>query len=402
MKVLERYILRRILVQSAGASAASLGIVWIVQALTKVDLVTDTGQSIGSFLYLSLLILPAIVPIVMPFAVLIATAQTLNTMSTDSELAVVHAAGTPKLMIYRPILLVAALAAAITVFFGNFVEPYSRQSARFLVSQARADFVSLLIQEGSFRQVDKGVFMQVSKREAGGQLGGLFIADSRDPALDMIYYARKGSVVKRQDTNLLLMTDGEIHRRTLKDGQVSIIRFSSYAFDLSEFSAAGTGVSMLPKDQTTSYLWSPDPNDVIFQKWPLLYTTEFHRRMSEWLYPLAFAMIGIGACGMARSHRQTALITMLNALGAAFLLRWLGIFGEGAAEHSAKAAFWVYVVPLAGILVPAYLSTRNIPIEWPSSVRKSASDFTSRAHEAAAALRIKLSGYRRTSAGGAA
>ncbi len=399
MKVLERYILRRILVQSAGAAAASLAIVWIVQALTKVDLVTDTGQSIGSFLYLSLLILPAIVPIVMPFAVLIATAQTLNTMSTDSELAVVHAAGTPKLMIYRPILLIAALAAAITMFFGNFVEPYSRQSARFLVSQARADFVSLLIQEGSFRQVDKNVFMQVSKREAGGQLGGLFIADSRDPALDMIYYARKGSVVRREDTNLLLMTDGEIHRKTVRDGQVSIIRFSSYAFDLSEFSAAGSGLSLLPKDQTTSYLWSPDPNDVIFQKSPLLYSTELHRRLSEWLYPLAFAMIAIGACGMARSHRQTAVVTMLNAVAAAFILRWLGIFGEDAAESSRSAAIWVYLIPLAGIVVPAYLASRNITIEWPSAVRKRASALQSRVNDYFLALRIRLSGFRRPSTG---
>ena len=50
MKVLERYILRRVLLQAAGATAATLGIVWTVQALTKVNLVTNTGQSIGRLL----------------------------------------------------------------------------------------------------------------------------------------------------------------------------------------------------------------------------------------------------------------------------------------------------------------------------------------------------------------
>ena len=55
MKVLERYILRRILVQSSGAAAASLSIVWIVQALTKVDLVTaDIRQLTSSVNGLSL------------------------------------------------------------------------------------------------------------------------------------------------------------------------------------------------------------------------------------------------------------------------------------------------------------------------------------------------------------
>ena len=111
--------------------------------------------------------------------------------------------------------------------------------------------------------------------------------------------------------------------------------------------------------------------------------------------------IGIGACGMARSHRQTAVITMLNAVGAAFILRWLGIFGEDAAEGSRHAAMWVYLIPLAGILVPAYLSARNIAIEWPSAVRKRASGLVSRINGALLSLRIRLSGFRRTSAGGA-
>jgi lipopolysaccharide export system permease protein len=397
MKVLERYILRRILIQSVAASMATLGIVWIVQALTKVNLVTDTGQSIGSFLYLSLLIIPAIVPIVMPFAVLIGTAQTLNTMNTDSEMAVVHGVGTPKLMIYRPIMIVALLAAAITMMFGNFVEPTSRQTARQLVSDARADLLSLLIQEGSFRQVDKNLFMQVSKREAGGILSGLFIADSRDPALDMIYYAKEGSVMKRDGTSLLLMTNGEIHRRSVKDDQVSIIRFSSYAFDLSEFSSAGSTPTLLPKDQQTSYLLNPDPNDPIFQKKPLLYSTELHRRLSEWLYPLAFAMIAIGACGMARTNRQPAAVAMINAVCAAFVLRWFGIFAEDTAEGSRRMAFLVYLVPLLGIFVPLWMASRNIPIEWPPVVRNWVANRVAAIQAYLISLRIRFSGFRRSS-----
>ncbi len=397
MKVLERYILRRILVQSAAAAAASLGIVWVVQALTKVNLVTDTGQSIGSFLYLSLLILPAIVPIVMPFAVLLGAAQTLNTMNTDSEMAVIHAVGTPKIMVYRPVMIVAAIAAAITVFFGNVIEPASRQAARILVSEARADLLSLLIQEGSFRQVDKNLFMQISKREPGGVLSGLFIADSRDPGFDMIYYAKQGSVLKRDGASLLLMTNGEIHRRTVKDGQVSIIRFTSYAFDLSEFSAAGSTPKLLPKDQTTAYLLNPDPNDPIFQKKPLLYTAELHRRLSEWLYPLAFAMIAIGACGMARTNRQPTAVAMLNAVGASFLLRWVGIFAEDLAEANRQAAILVYLVPLFGILAPLWMAANNVPIEWPAAIRNWFANRMSGIQDRLVALRIRLSGFRRPS-----
>lgn len=399
MKVLERYLLRRILVQFAAATAASLGIVWIIQALTRINLVTDTGQSIGSFLYLSLLILPAIVPIVMPFAVLIATAQTLNTMNTDSELAVLNASGAPKLMIYKPIMIVAVLAAIITFLIGNLVEPYARQKGRVLVSEARADFLSLVIQEGSFRQVEKNVFMQVAERKEGGVLGGLFVSDSRDPAFDMIYYAREGSVLKRDDANLLLMADGEIHRRTLADGQVSIVRFTSYAFDLSEFSASTGKPSLLPKDQTTQYLWSPDPNDKIFQTRPLLLSSELHKRLAEWIYPLAFGMIAIGACAKVRSHREPAWSAMFNAVAAAFILRWIGIFVEDAAEKSRLVLPLIYLVPLAGIFVPALMSVRNIPIEMPKRITLWFSRLTDRLRAAIDNARIRFSGFRRNGAG---
>ncbi len=366
MKVLERYILRRVLLQAAGATAATLGIVWTVQALTKVNLVTNTGQSIGSFLLLATLLLPAIVSVVMPFAILVSTTQTLNTMNIDSELPVIHAAGAPKMVVYKPIMIVAALAALITIVVGNFIEPYSRQAARSLVAEARADLLSIVIQEGSFKEIDKHVYMQVAKRLPGGLLGGLFIADSRDPKTDLIYYAQEGAVVKQDGSNLLLMKNGEIHRKSTENGQISIIRFSSYAFDLSEFTAASAKPFLLPKDQTTAYLMSPDPNDKSFQKSPLFFRAELHRRFSEWLYPFVFALIAIGACGGARSHRQSSLTSMVNAIAFAFVLRWFGLAAENYSETSTYAVPLIYIVPMIGIVLPVWLSVRNQPIALPT------------------------------------
>lgn len=366
MKVLERYILRRVLLQAAGATAATLGIVWTVQALTKVNLVTNTGQSIGSFLLLATLLLPAIVSVVMPFAILVSTTQTLNTMNIDSELPVIHAAGAPKMVIYKPIIIVAALAALITIIVGNFVEPYSRQAARNLVAEARADLLSIVIQEGSFKEIDKNVYMQVARRLPGGLLGGLFIADSRDAKTDLIYYAQEGAVVKQDGANLLLMKNGEIHRKSTENGQISIIRFSSYAFDLSEFTAASAKPFLFPKDQTTGYLLSPDPNDKTFQKQPLLFRAELHRRFSEWLYPFVFALIAVGACGGARSHRQSSLALMLNAVAFAFILRWFGLAAENYAEKSQFTVPLIYIVPMIGILLPVWMSVKNQPIALPT------------------------------------
>ncbi len=359
MKVLERYVLKRVLLQSAGATAACLGIVWTIQALTKVNLVTDSGQSTSAFLFLSTLLLPAIIPIVLPFAVLIATTNSLNGLNTDSELTVIHGSGAPRSSVFKPIMIVAVIAAILTIISGNFIEPYSRQRARSLVAEARADLISLVIQEGAFKKVDENIYMQVAKRLPNGTLGGLFIADSRDPKSDLIYYAREGAIVKDKDASLLVMKDGEIHSRNVTDGQLSIIRFNSYGFDLSQFTAAASKPTLLPKDQTTAYLLSPDPNDKIFQENPLRFSSELHKRSSEWLYPIAFAMIGMAVCGMARSHRENPLFLTFNAIVCAFGLRWAGILVEGMSETTASANVLVYLVPIAGIAIAAWFIGRN-------------------------------------------
>jgi lipopolysaccharide export system permease protein len=359
MNVLERYVMRRVLLQAAAATAASLGIVWTIQALTKINLVTDSGQSTGAFLFLSTLLLPAIVPIVLPFAVLIATTNSLNGLNTDSELTVIHASGAPRSSVFKPILIVALIAAFFTILSGSLIEPYARQRARSLVAEARADLITLVIQEGSFKKIDDNVYMQVAKRLPNGLLGGLFIADSRDQKSDLIYYAREGAIVKEDDNSLLVMKDGEIHSRDVSNGQLSIIRFTSYAFDLSQFTAAVGKPTLLPKDQTTGYLFAPDANDKIFQENPRRFSAELHKRMTEWLYPIAFAMIGIAVCGMARSHRDNPMFLTFNAISLAFVLRWFGLLVEDLAESTDWAYVFVYAVPVIGIALAIWFISQN-------------------------------------------
>ena len=78
MKVIERYIFRRALMLFFASLVWTLAIVWTTQVLTRINLVTDSGQSALAFFEIATLILPSIIPMVMPFAVVIAVAQTLS------------------------------------------------------------------------------------------------------------------------------------------------------------------------------------------------------------------------------------------------------------------------------------------------------------------------------------
>ncbi|RUZ43562.1 LptF/LptG family permease, partial [Mesorhizobium sp. M7A.F.Ca.US.003.02.1.1] len=197
MKVVERYIMRRAFVVFMAALVWTLAIVWTTQVLAKIDLVTDSGQSALTFFEVAALILPSIIPIVVPFALVVAVAQTLSVMNSDSELAVVNAAGASRWTIVRPIMLLALAAAVFSFAVDNGIDPYARQKNRALVASSRADLLSLIIQEGTFRKIDDGLFLQVGERLPNNRLGGIFVADSREEGVNLVYYAKTGSIIER-------------------------------------------------------------------------------------------------------------------------------------------------------------------------------------------------------------
>lgn len=351
MNIIERYILRRMFILFLAASAAALGIVWTVQALAKINLVTDTGQSISTFLKLASMLLPTVIPIILPFSVLIGVTQTLSTMNTDSEMAVIGASGASRTVIFRPALVLAGLASVFLLFVIHVIEPYSRQAVRAMVAEANADLITLAIQEGTFKRIDENLYVQIAKRKPDGRLGGIFLADSRDPNVDLIYYASDGVVARNEATSLLLMNDGEVHRRETKDGNLSIVRFTSYAFDMSTFTAAAKTITLLPKDRSTVHLLSPPPDDALYIKDPQYYVAELHKRFTLWVYPIVFALISLTVAGMVKSHREMRFNGTMTAAAIAMVVRWFGLYGEDLAEKSMTGVYIVYIVPVVAIAI---------------------------------------------------
>ncbi len=364
MKVIERYIFRRALMLFCASLVWTLAIVWTTQVLARINLVTDSGQSALAFFQIASLILPSVLPVVMPFAAIIAVAQTLTMMNTDSELVVISASGASRWVTIRPVVFLALLASLVSFAVDNGVEPYARQRGRELVAEARGDLLSLVIQEGTFRKIEEGLYIQIGDRLADGRLGGIFVADSRTEGTDLIYYAKSGQVVDRDDQNVLVMKDGEIQRKVV-GGEISIIRFDSYAFDLSVFTAASGTPRMYPKDRTLSYLFDPDPNDPAFKRDPQSFRAELHRRFTEWLYPLVFALIALSVTGDARSHREARINPLITAIGIALFVRWLGYFAANQVQSQAWLWPVVYAVPLGAAAVSAWFIRTNRTMELP-------------------------------------
>lgn len=367
MKVFERYIFRRALMLFCAALAWTVAIVWTTQVLTRINLVTDSGQSALAFFEIAALILPSVLPVVIPFAVIIAIAQTLSVMNADSELIVMSAAGAPRMTVIRPVMLLAILAAVASFAIDNGADPYARQRGRELVAAARADFLSLVIQEGTFRKIDDGVYIQIAERLPDGRLSGIFVADSRTEGTDLVYYAKYGTVLEEESGTVLAMQEGQIQRKQANN-EISIIRFQSYSFDLSAFTESSGTPRLYPKDRTTGYLLNPDPTDPQYKRRPEQFTAELHRRLTEWAYPIVFGLIALAVMGGARSHREGRVNPLVTAVSIALIVRWLGYFAANQVQVS--AALWpvVYAIPIGCSLIAIWFIATNRAMELPVSL----------------------------------
>ena len=365
MKQIERYIFRRIFLLAIGILIVTTILAMTTQVLLYVNLLTSTGQSLMSYGKLAVMLMPKVMVIVMPFALLIAAGYTLGGMNEDSELVVIEGAGAPPRVVAMPILLIAIGMSVFTLISNHFIEPAANRQVRNIVSNASGDLLSSAIQTGTFTELDKGVYFDVSDVGSGGELHGIFISDKRDKAKTVAYYARSGQLVHRDSDQVLVLQDGEAQNKDTQTGKVSIIKFKAYALDLALFPASSHVTHYYPKEDATPYLFSPDPNDPYYKDRPDLFVEQIYKRFSEWMYPLLFGLVAISFMGKAHSSRTGRAQYEIMAFAVALFYRAVGFYVEPESGNSLIFALLSFLVPAFGIVSYAVLILMERQISLP-------------------------------------
>ncbi len=368
MNTLQRYIFRRISVITLASFFAVLAVVWVSQVLTRIDVATASGQSMFTFLKLAAVLTPQLAALVLPIAVVIGTVQVFTTMNSDSELAVMSASGASRQMIARPVLLVAVLASLYVLVSNHFIEPRANRILRDLLVSSRTDLLTSLIQEGVFTRIDNDLTIYVDRRLPGNVLSGIMVSDTRDENLALLYYAQSGAVGKVDGNDVMVMTNGQIQRKNLDDNSLSIIRFNSYAISLSEFASATGTPFYFPQERETADLLDPYPDDSLFKNKPGWLYGEFHRRMTDWLYPILFAYVALVVAGQTQSHRQTRINAFVLTIGATLVYRWAAYAIFNVNRTNGDLWWLFYVVPIAAIIISALMYRYGITVAVPDRV----------------------------------
>jgi lipopolysaccharide export system permease protein len=123
MPRLSIYLLRQLAGPVALFSFLLTSVIWLSQSLRLLDLVINRGQSAPTFVYLTLLILPGLLVIILPVAYFFGTLYGLHKLNADSELLVMQASGFSRVQLLTPVLIAAAGMMVLTYICSLFLMP---------------------------------------------------------------------------------------------------------------------------------------------------------------------------------------------------------------------------------------------------------------------------------------
>lgn len=299
------------------------GVIWITQALRNIDLMTGQGQTILVFLGISGLIIPLLVSIIAPIALLVAVMYALNKLATDSEIIVISAAGMPPVRLLRPFLQATVLVSCLVAFISLYLAPESLRLLRRWNTQLGADVLANVIQPGQFIKLGQ-LTLRIQERRPGGVLVGVFIDDKRDPSQRVNIVADHGTVIKNDRGSFIILEDGNLQRFEVGKREPALVAFKSYAFDMSQFSSGPQSVTYNVTERLTPELISPVADDPLYVKSPGEFRAEFHNRIFAPLYPVIFALMAFAFLGMPRTTRQSRNFAISSLLLSILVVRIAG------------------------------------------------------------------------------
>ncbi len=386
-----RYIFRTTFGAFLVVCASVTALMWITQALRDIDLMTNQGQSILVFIGFTGLIIPLLLLIIAPIALMIAVAHVLNKLGNDSELIVMNSAGMPPWQLFRPFLavgivivmnsagmppwqlfrpflavgiVVSLLVAAISVY----ISPWGLRELRQWATQLRADLVTHVVQPDRFTMLENKLTLHIRERRPNGQLLGIFIDDQREPKERATILAEQGDILKNGSSMFLVLERGSVQRHETGQRDPAIVLFDSYAFDLSRLSNAPQSIKYSVRERYLWELFRPIADDPLFSDQPAQIRAEFHDRVTAPLYPLAFVVITFAYLGAPRTTRQSRTMSLFAAIGVVSVLRGTGFIAMVSGVHTPIVLLLPYLA-LIGAVVLGYLGiSRGIILEPPAFI----------------------------------
>lgn len=356
------YLMHHLAWPTLVITASLTGIIWLTQALRFIDFMLSRGLSAADFMYLTGLMVPSLLMIIVPVALLLAVLYVYNRLMGDSELVVFSAVGVSRLQLALPVIYVAGAAMLLTYLISLYLMPLANQKFRDIRVFFRDQYASVLLEENVFNTPIDGLTVFVRERLNDGVMKGILIQDNRNPARVVTMMAEEGKLIQSTSGPRFLLKSGQRQELNTQKNNISWLSFDDYTLDIAFYAAAEKRVRR-PDERTVGQLF--DTKDVPESERPAL-RAEAHQRMTWPLYALALPLFALATMMSSQFNRRGQWKRMLFAATSCVIIVMIAFSLRNLAVRHPPAIFLMYLLSLgtiAGSMV-VLMSGKFIHIDW--------------------------------------
>ena len=256
-KTIYKYFFYEFVIYFTVTLFALAAVVWTVQAVNYLDLVTEDGHAFITYFYYSLLTLSKVLTKLIPFCFLTAIILTIIKFERDNELIVLWTSGLNKIHIVNLIFRISVLVMLLQLLLTNIFNPTLLNFSRTLLKNSQLQFIPSLLKEKQFNDAVEGLTIFIEKKDENQIYKNIFIRDD-GKILSKIASSSSSTIFAKsghmsEDEKNLILYNGNIQKLN-EDGDVNIIQFQKTTLNLSGISTKSISEPKMQETPTMQIL----------------------------------------------------------------------------------------------------------------------------------------------------
>ena len=381
MRILTRYILREVVSHAFLGGVAFTFILFSSKLGTILEIWARNSASLTDVLRLILYLLPEVLIVTLPMAVLVGILLGLSRLAADSEITAMRASGMGVVSFVRIVSLVSFVALAAGLWNSLALAPRAADSLLKLENSLKYAQASFEVQPRVFDEDFKNMVLYVQDVRPGSGAAlwrHVFLADLTEPASPKVTTADQALVTSAGPGNLhMLMRDGGQHQISSTDpNQYNISTFTSTDLPIQNGTSDDThfhsdvrmtALSMAELLRKTDFDRNPDPSlspaDRIKAARP--YRIELNKRFSYPFACLVLMLVGVPlGLSSQRGGKSTGFVFTILLVFIYYFFSSVGIAFASQGKLPPVVGVWAanFLFAVTGLLLLQQMSRGGVAL----------------------------------------
>jgi len=252
-KIIFKKLSNEILIFFLISSLALTLIVWVIQAVNYLDIVTEDGHSFGVYFNYTALSLPKIFSQLLPFIFFLSVFYIINVYEEKNQLLVYWTHGVSKKEFIDKIIQFSFTFLIIQLLLTIIVVPHTNNKSRSFIRASTLDFFPNLIKPKKFIDTVENLTIFIDSKDENGFYKNIILKDITNINNVQTIIAQTGKIVSNDYKKILLLNNGQIIQTNSKK-EITTFNFEETQFDLSKYSTKTTTFPKIQEQDTTKLL----------------------------------------------------------------------------------------------------------------------------------------------------